>query len=182
MPGPWVSARQRAEPPSHLVKRLVLSLWLLVAAGAPLAAEPVSSVAIRDHLIRWEGYRLSPYRDGPGWSVGVGHSITANAERRKARYTAAEVERLLWADVSWALDAARQGIRDFDDLPPQVQLIALGVAFGTGRTGFHRFQSFRLALSRRAYNAAAHELAHSRWATQVSPERRTHYVNTLLRL
>lgn len=165
------------------MKRLALSLWVLLAGCASVAAAPVTLSQIRAHLTQWEGYSLVPYRDGVNsWSVGVGHSLSANCEPVKARYSPAEVESLLLRDIAWSLDACRQGIRAFDELPERVQLVAIGVAFGVGRTGFDRFRSFRLGLSMRAFNGAAHELATSRWATQVSPQRRQHYVQTLLRL
>ena len=136
---------------------------------------------IRAHLVQWEGYRTQPYRDGPGWSVGIGHSLTQHGEQGiwHRPYTSVEIERLFRRDVAWSLDACRQGIEDFDALPIDVQLVAIGVCWGVGRTGFERFRGFRLALSYRAYDSAATELRLSRWAGQVGPNRTRAYVQTL---
>lgn len=164
----------------HTLMRLVLLaiiLWLLHAAAF---AAPVGLATIRQHLVQWEGYRLTPYKDGPnGYSVGIGHSLFANGERVKPRYTAIEVERLLLRDIAWSLDSCRTGIDRFDDLPERVQLVAIGVAFTTGRTGFIRFSGFRRALSWRAFDMAASELGRSRWYTQVSARRANAYIRTL---
>lgn len=141
--------------------------FLLLAASAQ-AAPPLG--VIRDYLVRWEGYRLTPYKDRGHWSVGVGHNLTVNREPVR-RYSAAEVETLLWRDVSWALDVCRAGVTDFDDLPHDVQLVCIGLAFGVGRVGFMRFTNLRRALSWRAYHAASQELGLSKWYTQVSPAR-----------
>ncbi len=168
---------------NHTLVRLVslaVILWLILRGATAATAAPVSVASIRSHLVEHEGYRLLPYRDGPnGYSVGIGHSLTANAEPIKPRYTAAEVERYLMADVSWSIDACRAGITGFDDLPHQIQLVAIGVAFTTGRAGFQRFTGFRRALSWRAYDLAANQLGNSRWHAQVSARRANTYIATL---
>lgn len=157
---------------------LSIALFLLVATSA--AAAP-SLDTTRREMTRWEGYRDRPYRDGPGWSVGIGHSLTAHAERGiwKRPYTAAEIERLYVRDYCVAIDTARRCVRDFDGLPADVQMVVVSVIWTVGRTGFERFTSFRLALGMRAYNAAAHQLWYSVWATQVSAARRDHHFRVL---
>ena len=159
------------------------ALLALLAALCPLTgcAVPVTEGAIRAHLVQWEGYRLTAYRDGPrGWSVGIGHSLTSNMEKvKRSAYTRAEIERFWAEDCSWAWDACRGGVERFDDLPQDIQLITLGVAFTCGRTGFARFVSFRRALGWRAFDLAATELATSRWYAQVSAARASTYVKTL---
>ena len=161
-----------------MIKRF-LAIFLLSVLAA--TAAPITYAEARDYLVQWEGYRTTPYRDGPGYSVGIGHSLTANGEIPRARYTAVQIERYFAADLSWALDACRAGIRDFDELPKRVQLVALSVAFTTGRTGFHRFSGFRRALSWRAYEAAAAELSHSFWRNQVSASRFNHSISVIRR-
>lgn len=173
MPYPPVPPRA---PSLWLVGLILLILGALALRGAPVSAD-----AIKRHLVEWEGYSLVPYRDGPGWSAGIGHSLTMHGHPVRSRYTAAQVDRWFREDVSWALDACRRGIERFDDLPHDVQIVCVGIAFGVGRTGFDRFRNLRLALSYRAYRSAASELRLSRWATQVSPVRRDYYVSVLHR-
>lgn len=160
-----------------------LTVALLFAATSICRAVPVTYSEARTYLVQWEGYKTTPYRDGPAghYSVGIGHSLTANGEVPRARYSPTQIERYFAADLSWALDACRAGVRRFDDLPKDIQLVALSVAFTTGRTGFHRFTNFRRALSWRAYDAAAVELADSKWRTQVSVSRFNHCVRVLRR-
>lgn len=170
--------------PFHSLVRLVsfvaaLGLLSRESVAAPTQPDTLSYAAIRAHVIQYEGYRFVPYPDGPGWSVGAGHSLTANMEPRKARYTVAEVERYLRQDIAWSWDAARAGITDFDSLPQDAQLVAIGVAITVGRTGFERFSAFRFALSHRAFNAALTELGNSRWRRQVSLARANAYLRTL---
>lgn len=157
----------------------MIAVIIFVLSALALRAEPVSYHVLRSHLIQYEGYRHSPYRDGASWSVGVGHNLTANGHKKKSYYTSREIEQFLAADLSWALDSCRKGIRDFDSLPHSVQCVAVGVAFGVGRTGFERFKGFRTALSNRSYRKAAMELQLSQWSRQVSPARANAYLKTL---
>lgn len=150
-----------------------LLLALLSFCCSTLGAAP-SVAAVRETLIKWEGYRLTPYRDPSGRAtcVGVGHNLTAHKEPVKARYTTREVERMLLRDISTALDTCRAAIDRFDDLPDDVQLVCINVAFSCGRAGFMRFTNLRRALRYRAYGLAASELGHSLWyRKQASPER-----------
>lgn len=170
--------------PKHGADLVFIALILLLLCAVALRGAPVGLPQIREHLTFWEGYRLTPYRDGPsgGYSVGVGHSLSANAERVKPRYTALEVERMLLKDISTALDTCRGGIERFDDLPERAQLVAISVAFGVGKTGFQRFSTFRRALSARDYPAAARALRRSKWARDVGRTRAEHHVEVLLSL
>lgn len=139
-----------------------------------LSCEAAPSLnTIKQSLVRWEGYRLTPYRDpvSKDWCVGVGHNLTARRQAIRRSYTALEVERLLLKDVAEAVDAARAAVRGYDELPDDVQLVVLHLAYTTGRRGLMQFTNLRLALGWRAYNAAATELRLSRWYAQVSPSR-----------
>ncbi len=169
---------------SDILARLVsfaVVLWLIagVLRGQPTQPGTLSIHVAWSELIRWEGHSLTPYRDGAGYSVGVGHSLSAHAEPVKARYTQTEVWALFLADLSWSLDSCRSGIRDFDSLPRDIQLVALGLAWNVGRTGFARFHDFRVALSYRSYESAAFALQTSRWYQQAPARRVNAYLGTL---
>jgi len=149
-------------------------LYLAILFSSSLGAAP-SVAAIRENLIKWEGYRLTPYHDPSNravWCVGVGHSLTAHRERVKPRYTTHEIERFLLRDIATSLDTCRVAVERFDDLPDDVQLVCINVAFSCGRAGFMRFVNLRRALRYRAYELAASELGHSLWyQKQVAPAR-----------
>lgn len=164
-------------PPLYCI--VLLALVTLVTAPAVWCA-PVPFAAIRSEQVHWEGYSLTPYSDGVnGWSAGIGHSLVAHGEPIAARYTAAEVERWFVRDVAAAVSACRAGIRGFDDLPHDAQLVGIALAFSCGRAGFLRFHRFRAALSARSYRSAATALAASRWAAQVGRARSAHCINLL---
>lgn len=130
-------------------------------------------------LTRWEGHRLVPYKDGDGFSVGVGHSLTRHGEPVRRVYTRAEVYQLFLRDLAVSIEVARAGVRDFDDLPDEVQLVVLNVVWSVGPTGFMRFKDLRFDLSHRLFDAAATELGVSRWHSQVSAARADWAINTL---
>lgn len=157
---------------------MIRPIFAILALTTAAHAAP-SWAKCRAELIRWEGYRVIPYRDGESWSVGIGHNLTANGQTPKSYYSPAEIDRFFANDLSWALDACRQGVRNFDALPERVQLVAIGVAFGVGRTGFHKMHSFRKALTERNFPAARTALKGYRWAKQVSPTRLQNYLRNL---
>ena len=147
-------------------------LYLALLSFVPSLGAAPSLGIIRESLIKWEGYRLTPYKDGRATCVGVGHNLTARREKAKPRYTALEVERFLLRDIAAALDTCRAAVDRFDGLPDDVQLVCINVAFTCGRSGFMRFTNLRRALKYRAYELAASELGHSLWyRSQVSPAR-----------
>ncbi len=158
-----------------------MRLLLLLFLASPLAAEPVDAVSVWGHLAQWEGWRLTPYRDGKtGWSVGLGHSLTAHAEPVKPHYTDAECRALYSRDLETARRGCRAAFKRFDDLPAEVQLVCLGLAWTCGNEGLMRFKQFRFAIDHRAWNAAATELSLSRWRYQVSRDRYEAAIHTLL--
>ena len=158
----------------------MIRLLLFLSLCSTVSAAPLTFERGAVYLTHWEGYRLVPYRDAQsGWSVGVGHSLTAHREQVKSRYTPAEVHAFLVHDFAVALESCEQGITDFDELPLDVQEVCIGVAFGCGARGFERFKSFRWALSRRAYWVAANELGLSKWYHQVSPNRANEAIRVL---
>lgn len=132
---------------------------------------PVSLQTIRESISRWEGYRTRPYKDRGAVCVGAGHNLTANREKVKSLYTTIEIEQYLYFDIARSVDVCRAGIERFDELPQDVQIVALNVAFTVGRVGFERFRDFRLALGYRAWGNAAVALGTSLWYKQVAPDR-----------
>ncbi len=142
-------------------------------------AAPVTVGVAWGYLLPIEGYKTHPYKDGLSTSVGVGHCLTCRGETVKETYSASEIRAFFIRDFAVSQEVARHGIKDFDNLPQDVQLVAIGLAFSVGPTGFMRFRMFRLAMSQRAYMAAATELADSKWYQQVSPRRARAAYNTL---
>ncbi len=155
---------------------ICLSLLTILSA----AAKPIPQHALFTHLRAFEGYSLTPYTDRDGsMCVGIGHNLTAHHEPIKRLYTDAEVCALFVKDLRAALDTCRVGVADFDELPENTQMIAVGLFWTVGRTGFMRFTRFREALSAQDYAIAAEELRRSKWFGQVSSQRSLEYIRAL---
>lgn len=145
-------------------------LTLLSLAALPLKGAP-TEVDYFIHLNGYEGFKLSPYRDGKDTCVGVGHNLTAHKRTPKASYTQEEIMGFFHSDLAIALRAARKGITNFDQLPDEVQLVMVSLIWTVGPTGFLKFKNLRRALSWRAYDSAAAEIRDSLWFHQVQTSR-----------
>lgn len=157
---------------------------VLSLASVALAADsPPEHHFYRANLVRFEGIKSKPYRDaGNGWTVGIGHSITANHEAIKPRYTDEEIDAFYHRDLANALRAARLLVVDFDTLPNPAKEVVIHLIFQCGPTGFSRFKNLRFALSRRAFNASAAELWDSRWFRQTPAPRANWALRSLISL
>ncbi len=151
---------------------IVVLLWCAAKARANVTQDLAFA-----HLKQWEGYSQTVYRDGPGYSVGLGHYLGRKPSKRT--YSNTEIQAFFAQDYQIALKACRLNVTNFDSLPTNIQLVALGIAFQCGPAGFRRFERFRAALGQRNYRLASNELINSRWYNQVSPARRQHYIKTL---
>ena len=151
-----------------MLKKLILLISLSINH---LHAAP-DSATVFANLLRFEGCRLVPYQEkgGTDWVVGIGHNLTARRQRVR-NYTKQEVVELFNQDYDETVIAARRLVTDFDELPEAAQLVVINLMWSVGPTGFAKFKNFRLALKYRAFNLARSELIHSKWATQVQPER-----------
>lgn len=147
-------------------------LALILALCLPLAAPAQSAREYREHIERYEGLSLSPYRDKLGyWTVGVGHRLLPGQSRH--RITESYAEALYELDFATAYEGAAS-IPCFLDLPPKARILVVALVYQLGSAGFADFTQFKLALAMHDYPKAARALRHSRWATQV-PERADAY-------
>ncbi len=154
--------------------------YLLLLLPLCVAAKPVTHQAAFPELRKWEGYSLVPYKDGVCMSVGLGHNLTAHAQPIRP-YTDAECRAFYVHDFAIAQESCRAGVTDFDNLPQNVQIVTIGLVMCVGPKGFRAFKGLRLALSRRAFNAASAEIADSKWFHQVSRARAMATYNTFYR-
>lgn len=142
---------------------------LTVAFAACCPAHGQSLDEARAYLTKWEGCTLmSVTRPNGEIVVGVGHKVDSPIVSPLSKV---QVELLFRVDYRWAMIACRAGVEDFDSLPLQARLVALGVAFNVGPTGFTRFTAFCTDLSYRMYDLAAHELAESKRSQQIGEAR-----------
>lgn len=156
--------------------RFYLALAMLFV-GSPSNGTPVSNASAYRFLVRYEGICSTPYRDGNGWAVGVGHRLTGH---RLSYYTQEDIHTFFAWDLAISRRACRTGIFDFDSLPIDVQLVAISIAFSTGPSGFQKFIQFRAALSSRNYELAAREIKDSLWCAQVGKIRSENAIKCLV--
>lgn len=158
----------------RLLTFILLALSLLCWAKAAFAQTPITPEQFLPFIQHWEGSTTTPLCRQGICVVGVGHRL--NRTSVKLRYTPEELHAFYLADFAAAVKIARNAVWGFDNLPLDAQQVTLSLIWSVGPTGFTTFASYREALSQHLYSLAAYELLSSKWATQVSMERRTvHY-------
>jgi GH24 family phage-related lysozyme (muramidase) len=169
-----------------MTHRLITVALASLAITLPAAAQSVASITAPDYrpaLVVYEGIRDEPYRDRNGsWVVGIGHSLTANRERVKPRYTRDEIAAFYDHDLATALRSARLLVKGFDEMPDGVKEVCVHLIFTCGPSGFARFKDFRFCIEHSMWHSAASRLKDSRWARQVSRPRRDWALDLLERL
>lgn len=148
------------------MRSLLAALFAMTLASSLVAQ---TRQEYRAFLVANEGYSLTPYLSANETHVGIGHLLKPG--ERHGRYTAAQVETLFNADLDYAVQSCRLAFVRFDELPKDVRLALVSLSFTVGRRGLLDFVNLRLAITYRAYQLAAAELADSRWWGQVSPGR-----------
>lgn len=153
----------------------------------PIIAPIVARIPLRvDDFARFteqfEGRRARVYCDSRGRrTVGAGHNLDRPGSAVAVKHAGlswgrlvrgdvlsdAQINRLLMADVSFALNSARDLVAGFDSLPDRAQLVVVDMIYNLGRTGFYGFENFRRAVMLRNWSHAAVALRDSDWYHQV---------------
>lgn len=124
----------------------------------------------------WEGRRTEAYREANGWTIGVGHRMGEVA--RVKSLSNKDVDALLKLDIMKAIVIARRNVKNFDNLPHDVRLIVVDLAFNLGESAFRKFKKTIAACERHDFMTMAHELRNSDWFHQVG-RRSKHHVSKL---
>ena len=125
--------------------------------------------ALRDQLMRDEGFRAKPYTDSTGHvSIGYGRNLAAKGISRAEaafmlEHDITEARAEVDANLAWsgALDDARR-----DVLVNMAFNMGIGAWGGAGLLGF---VAMLTACERGDYDRASAEMMDSTWATQVGP-------------
>lgn len=129
--------------------------------------------ALRQQLIRHEGYRLLPYVDTAGKvTIGVGRNLTDRG------ISDAEVRYLLDNDITIAINALVV-FPWFPDLDQIRQRVFVDLCFNMGLPRLRTFRRMLAAAERRDWGTAARELLESAYASQVGSRAST--LATMLR-
>jgi lysozyme len=120
---------------------------------------------LRTLIMACEGYRRKPYHCTAGkLTVGYGRNLDdVGIDQEEARY-------LLDRDINKViLDLAL--FPWFESLDAVRQRALINMQFQLGLGGFHAFQKMLVALAKKDYETAAHEMLDSKWARSDTPAR-----------
>lgn len=125
-------------------------------------------IALKNDLIRDEGFKSAAYRDHLGFlTIGVGRLID---ERRGGGITEEEARYLLGNDIARITAELDRRIPWWNGLPEPKQRALANMAFQLGVSGLLGFRKMLAALRAGEWEKAATEALDSSWAWQ-TPER-----------
>lgn len=157
---------------------------------APKPISPVSTMPTdlsMDELFKFisnnEGYERKAYLDPSkkNMVIGVGcnvdthkaiieHELKLNyndVRRGRIALTDAQIRQLFEIDARAAIDIAKRFVNNFDQLPSEMKMVLIDMAFSMGEGGINKFQKFKAAIERLDFKTAASELKNSKWYAQV---------------
>jgi lysozyme len=153
------------------IKTIGMGLFFILSVSVSLAQSPSD---YKTFIKEWEGHRNTPYRDTNGWTVGIGHSLTAHNQQIGSFYSDTEIDQFFFSDLEECLVVARKKIVGFDTLPKDAKLVVVSLIFNLGEGGFNKFKKFKKAIDNRDFVLASSELKDSVWYRQVGRRAKNH--------
>jgi lysozyme len=133
---------------------------------------PEESIKLVDMLKRHEGFRPILYKCPAGYNtIGYGHNCDAHFDVEKysnITITQTEAENLLLRDLNAASLDCIKFVRSFDCLSTPHQAVLLDMCYNLGIGKLLEFKKMLHAFILGDNKAAAREMFHSKWASQVS--------------
>jgi len=131
----------------------------------------------RDLLKESEGFKQKPYECTSGkWTIGYGYQLESHgfsqieiAKLHKDGWTQAHAERMLEHEID-LICAAFHRLPWFADLDDVRKAVVIDMTYNLGIDGFLGFRKTIAALREKDWDAAVHEMRHSKWAKQ-APKR-----------
>jgi len=119
-----------------------------------------------------EGVLYKVYLDPLGLKTcGIGHLCLEGEPEFDMEpdepVSAERVEALFEKDMKTAIGDARQIVSGFDDLPDEVQLVLVEMAFNLGAPRLSKFKRMIRHVNERRFADAAVEMMDSKWARQL---------------
>lgn len=124
---------------------------------------------LRQQLIDFEGYEHDAYpdpisADGKPFTIGVGH--TGPEVHDGLRWTDAQIDAALDADMAEAIEAAARTFPWFHTLNEPRQAVLVGMIFQMGLAGTLKFVNTLEDMSEGRWLDAANGIRSSKWAKQ----------------
>jgi len=97
-----------------------------------------------------------------------GMGLNYNAVRSgKQLLTKEQIKRLFEYDADLAQDVAKKFINNYNQLPKEIKLILVDIAYNMGEGGINQFKKFKDAIEKNDFERASNELKNSKWFAQV---------------
>jgi lysozyme len=130
-----------------------------------------------------EGFQNKVYKDRKGnKTIGIGFNldrpgadntiksllgINYNDLLRGRKLNDKQILILFRYDLEQAIHTAKGFINNFDNLPKQVKIVIIDMAYNLGSGGLAEFKKMKIALERNDYRNMAKEMKNSSWFAQV---------------
>lgn len=131
----------------------------------------------RNYLIKYEGYKHTPYVLRGNWAVGIGHLIK-EGESISLYYTDKEIELLFERDYYEIMGACALNYPNFDSLPQNIKLLLFSLVYNVGPNRIKKFIKFNTAINEKNWKKASTELKNSQYYYQVT-RRAADYIKIL---
>lgn len=176
----YVKRQIQEEGVKDFLKRAAFAGGLALGANAATPQQQtrtptvnVSSNVNRNEMFkmlkRHEGYKPQMYKDVEGYSIGIGHFITANeiSKFKNRTLSDTEIKSLFDSDLNIAITDAKKFVPNFNTLPLQVQHVIVNMAFNLGINKLMKFKDLRQSLASKDFDKASRDMLDSKWASQV---------------
>ena len=143
----------------------VLVAIVTITAGHWIFAEPARTEApaldtVMSRLKAEEGFRAQPYRDSEGvLTIGYGTNLDIGITEREGAYLLSE--RVHMAEIRFS-----HAWRPYGDMPHDIQVELIDMAYQLGVSGLLRFHDMLKNLALGNYEGAALEALKSSWAME----------------
>ena len=122
-------------------------------------------------LIKHEGNKKVIYTCPAGYlTFGIGHMIKKGdpeyGKKEGTKVTEERIKEAFMQDFKTAMADCAKIHKDFDRLPPTVQIILSNMAFNLGINRFRKFKKMHKAVKQRDWKQAAMEMKNSLWYKQ----------------
>lgn len=128
----------------------------------------------KSYISKWEGCKNSVYLDSLGnKTVGIGHLLPPNAANR--HFSNQEIAVFYNHDFFAAYHSCLRLYVNFNELPPQIKLVLVDLAFNLGYNKLRKFINFNNDIRSMDYYKGAQDLKDSRWYHQTGKRAADHY-------
>lgn len=163
------------------MKKIASTLAIAAASVLPLKGA-IDHTALFKQIADHEGIEKRAYRDGDGYSIGIGFNLTDKDNLRFLQMKGVDIRGLLKGEkeltdksitnlykfsLNKAYNDAKSIFKNFDSLPEEAQMVLLDMSFNLGGPRLKKFEKMIAAVNKKDFQKAADEMKNSKWYDQV---------------